>query len=337
MSFIFSVGSGVADSVFGKCQDAIRLMLEQRVESFEKKSMLGEFFNMGTTDNYSDVLTSMTAMNGFDPVGENGAYPADSMEEGYKKYMESMTWKDSFSISMEALEDSKLMDLRRKPANFLKGYYRTRESFGAAILGGAMSGKKVITFRGRKFDISAADGKAVFAVDHKPKVSGAVQSNLFADGFSVDALDRAEAAMQQFRGDNNELLGVAPTTIAIANDPALKRKVFAAVGADLDPNTANNGFNFQVGRWKIKIWNYLNQYVTGLNEPWMLIDDEFNEEVGGAVWLDRIPLHVTSKVNDSNDANTWYGRSRFNATFNDFRFACLGGITGGTELTTLKI
>jgi hypothetical protein len=43
-------------------------------------------------------------------------------------------------------------------------------------------------------------------------------------------------------------LGLVPDTIIIPNDAMLKKEVFAAIGADKDPNTANNGFNFQFGR-----------------------------------------------------------------------------------------
>ena len=336
MNIIFSEGSGLNDSVFGKCQAPIRMFLEKRGESFEQKSMLKEFFSMGKSDSYADMLSGMTAMNGFDPVGENGDYPADSMQEGYKKLLEQMTWKDSFSISQEMIEDGKLLDMKKKPAAFITGYHRTRETFGAALFGGAIAGKTTTTFRGKVFDLTGADGVSVFNTKHKPMIKGDVQSNLFSNGFSADALDRAEAAMHQFRGDNGEVLDVSPVTIAIPNDPVLKRLVFATIGADKDPDTANNGFNFQFGRWNVKIWNYLNQFVAKGVQPWMLIDDAYNEECGGAVWYDRIPLTIKSDISD-NDANVWKGRSRFNACFNDFRFACLGGIAGGTDLTTLKI
>lgn len=336
MNIIFSEGSGLNDSVFGKVQAPIKMFMEKRGEAFEQQSMLKEFFVMGKSDNFSDVFTGMTAMNGFKPVGENGEYPADSMQEGYRAILEYPEWKDSFAISQMMIEDAKTMDLKRKPAAFMNAYHRTRETFGAALFGGAISGKTKINYGGMTFDLTGADGSKLFATNHKPKVSGADQSNLFSNEFSVDALDRAEAAMHQFRGDNGEVLDVCPVTIAIPNIPELKRAVFAAIGADQDPNSANNGFNFQFGRWNVKIWNYLNQFVSAGVKPWMLIDDAYNEENCGAVWNDRVPLTVKSEIAD-NDANVWKGRARWGARFNDFRFACLGGIAGGTDLTTLKI
>ncbi len=332
MGNIFSFESHVADPVFGVCEAPIRSVLESRGEALEKKSMLGEFFSMETTENAMDAYISMTGMNGFEPVGENGAYPADFMEEGYRKIFVYETWKDSFAISKEAVDDGKIMDLKQKPTGFIKGWYRARENFGAAIYGGAINGQGAITFGRKKFDVLGADGLPLFHKAHKPKAKGATQANLFSDAFSVEALDMAEAAMQQFKGDNGELLDVAPTTIAIPNIPALKRKVFAAIGADKDPLTANNGFNFQFGRWRVKIWGYLNQFIAKGVEPWMLLDDDYIEAADGPKWIDREKLSIRSNLNDDNDANVWRGRCRFGAGFVDWRFACCGGIAAGAAL-----
>ena len=40
----FTEGSGVNDSVFGKCQAPIRMFIEKRGEAFEQMSMLKHLF-----------------------------------------------------------------------------------------------------------------------------------------------------------------------------------------------------------------------------------------------------------------------------------------------------
>ena len=332
MKIIFSEGSGLNDSVYGKCQAPIRMFLEKRGEQFEQQSVLKDLFLMGTSKNYGDLMTTMTAMSGFNPVGENGAYPSDGMQEGYKKMLVYDTWKDSFRVSAEIIEDSKLMDLKKQPAAFMTSYQRTRELFGAALYAGAIGCKKKVKYRGKEFDVSCADGGTLFATNHAPKVSGDNQSNLFSDAFSVDALGRMETRMHLFKGDNGEILDVAPDTILIPEDADLKKAVFAAIGADKDPVTANNAFNYQYGRWTVIVWSYLNQFLSSGKAPWGLMDSKYNQTYGGAVWNDRIQLSVRSTVDENTDANVWRGRSRFNATFNDWRFAAVGGVTGGTTL-----
>lgn len=332
MPITFSEGSGLNKSVFGNVQAPIRMFIEQHGELFEQQSVLKDLFLMGTSQNFGDTFTGMTAMEGMKPVGENGAYPSDSMQEGFSKFMQYVTWKDRFEISKEMIEDSKLLDLRKQPAAFMTAYGRTREKFGAALFAGAAGGKSKINFGGASFDATTADGKPLFSTAHQAKVKGANQSNCWSDPFSLKALNKAESAMHLFRGDNDNILDVAPDTIVIPEDADLKAAVFAAVGSDKDPITANNAFNYQCGRWTIICWSYLNQFLAAGAQPWILLDSTYNSTYGGAIWNDRVQLEMTSYVDTNTDANVWNGRARWNACFNDWRFAACGGMAGGTTL-----
>jgi len=328
----FTEGAGLQDSIFGKSQAPIRMFIEKRGEAFEQTSMIPELFSMEKSKHWGEKFTTMTAMDGFQPVGENGEYPVDGMQEGFDKFLEHMTWKNSFSLSREIVEDAKLMDLKKQPAGFVTSYYRTRERFAAALLGGAVAKATDVAFSGKRFDTRTADGKCLFATDHPSKLKKKTQSNQFADAFSNDVLAAMEVAMQDFRGDNDEILDVAPDTILIPNEYTLKRDVFAAIGADKDPNTANNGFNYTFGRWNVIVWPYLNQYITAGEKPFVMLDSKYNAEYGGAVWLDRTALEVKSRIDDGTDANVWSGYARFIAGFNDWRAFAVGGVAGGTTL-----
>lgn len=327
----FTEGSGLQDSIFGKSQEPIKMFLEKRGEAFEAQSMIPHLFNMGTSKHWGEKFTTMTAMNGFQPVGENGDYPIDGMQEGYSKFMEHMTWKNSFSLSREIVEDAKLMDLKKQPAAFVTSFYRTREKFGAALIGAALQGSTSVSFGGKTFATTGADAVCLFSASHPSKMGYANQSNVFSDAFSNDALMALEAAMQNARGDNDEILDVAPDTILIPNDYTLKKAVFAAIGADKDPATANNGFNYNFGRWNVIVWPYLNQFIASGTSPWVLLDSKYNDEYGSAVWLDRVNLEVRSEL-AGNDANVWKGYARFTAGFNDWRGYAAAGIAGANAL-----
>lgn len=329
---IFSEGSGLQDSIFGKSQEPIKMFIEKRAEAFEEKSMLPEIFNMDRSNHWAEKFATLTAMEGFQPVGENGAYPLDGMQEGYTKVLEHMTWKDSFSLSREIIDDAKLLNLKSRPQSFITAYYRTREKFGAALMGAALGKKTSMEFAGHKFDAAAADGQPLFSKSHPSKVKGGSQSNLFADAFSADALVALEERMQGFKGDSGELLDVLPTTIIIPNNYKLKQAVFSVIGAEKDPDVpGGNGANFVFGRWNVIVWNYLNQYVADGTAPWIVMDRQYNEDYGSAVWLDRVKLEVRSELAD-NDANVWKGYSRFIAGFNDWRGFAVGGVDGGDRL-----
>lgn len=333
----FSEGSGLQDSVFGKSQAPIRRFLEKRAEAFEDQAIYKEIFDINSSKQYAEKMTGMTAMGEFQAVGENGAYPVTGFQEGYSKILEHVTWKNSFSISREIMDDAKLMDLRKKPDAFIAGYHRTRELYAAALLGGAlMNAANTISFGGVKHDIRTADGSRLFAgnaTNHPSKVKGSVQANAYADAFSETALGKLETKMQNACDDDGNVLNLAPDTIIIPNDYTTKQKVFAVLGSDKVTGNGNNDFNFLFGRWNVIVWPYLNQFVSGSTAvPWVLMDSNYNKQVGSAVWFDRVPLEVRSAIDENTDANVWRGYSRFVAGFNDWRGFFAGGVNNGASL-----
>ena len=143
--------------------------------------------------------------------------------------------------------------------------------------------------------------------------------------------------MQNIKGDNGELLGVAPDTIWIPNDAALKDAVFSAVGADKEPTSGNNAFNYQFGRWNIIVDPYLTAALADMGKssekPFFLLDSKFIELNDGPIFQDRVPLEVKSIIDTNNDNNVWQGRARFGAGFVDWRFIAAGNMSTGTDLT----
>jgi hypothetical protein len=332
-NIIFSEASNLNDSVFGKSQAPIRFFLEKRGEAFEQESISKQVFNMETSSNALEKFASMTAMDGPQPVGENGAYPTDGFQESYSKTFEHMTWKNSFSISQEIIEDNKTLDLKGKPEQFISSHYRVREHFGAALMGGAViAAADTISFRGYSFSIVGADGDRLFSTSHTPKIAGGDQSNRYSNAFTATDLGKVETAMQLYKDDNGNILDVSPDTIIIPDLAALKAKVFAAVGSDKEPDTGNNAHNYHFGRWTVVVWPQLNQYITAGTSPWILMDSKYNNTYKGAVWLDRVSLTVRSEIDPSTDANIWKGRSRWSAGFVDWRPFAVGGIAGATAL-----
>lgn len=329
---IFGKMTGLNDSIYGKSEAPIKAFLEENVKAYTEKSFVETLFKMVDSDNYAEKFTSLTSMaQGFMPVGEGGAYPKDERQEGYDKVLEHETWKDSFTITQEMIEDSKILDLNRTGARgFIDAYMLTREKYGAAFLKGAISGTST-NFRGITIDCTCNDGLSLFSTAHT-SITGntGTQSNKFANTFSADNLGLVETAMQNFTDDNGDVLVVAPDTIVIDNNAAKKKAVFSAIGADKEPETANNGFNYQYGRWTIVVSPYLN----GIGDnTWFLYDSKYNDAYNGLLLCDRIPLTVTSYIDENTDNNVWKGRSRFVCGANDWREIAVAGIEGGTELS----
>ena len=331
---VFSKSSGLNDSVYGKSEAPIKAFLEDRVRAYEEGSLVNKLFKMVDSDNFGEKFGSMTSLaSGFQPVGEGGAYPQDEKQEGYSKFLENITWKDQFAITEEMIEDNKILDINRTGARgFIDQYHLTREKYAAQLLVGAVSGKTT-DFRGLKMDCTSNDGEALFSTAHPSKIDPSMtQSNKFAAEINAENLGKLETAMQNLMDDNGEILTVAPNTIVIPNDASLKQKVFEAIGSDQSPETSNNGFNYQYGRWTVIVNPYLNGLLKGTDKPYFLFDSNYNEAYNGLIFMDRIPLTMRSWIDENTGNNVWNGRARFVCGANDWREIAVGGVTGATAL-----
>ena len=328
---IFSEHANVNGSIYGEWQAPLKLFLESREQAYEKKSCLLEIYGNQESKHFAETYGGLTGFEPFEAVGENGAYPQQEVQEGYETVLKNETWKSSFAISEEMVEDDMVGVFRKKPEGFIKSYYTTRELHGACLLGAAMRGEKVATMGRKSFSALCHDGLPLFHMEHPAKIKGAKQSNAFSNPLTAENLGKVESQMQNVKDENGNILGIEPTTLVIPNIPALKKAAFEAVGSMQDPTTSNNAFNYQYGRWNIIVWTYLNQFVAADSAPWMLLDKEYSDMVGTLIWQNRTDLRVTSTIAE-NDANVWKGRARFKAGFNDWRGAACGGLSGGTTL-----
>jgi hypothetical protein len=66
--------------------------------------------------------------------------------------------------------------------------------------------------------------------------------------------------------------------------------------------------------------------------PYIILDSSYNQQNGGAVWIDRVPLEVRSAIDDNNDNNIWKGYARFMCGFNDWRAMAVGGVAGADTI-----
>ena len=328
---IFSKGSGVADSLYGKSQEPIRAVIQQGVEAFEEGSQIQNIFCMEKSRSFSERYVIETSLGDFQNVGENGAYPKTGMQEGFSKVIEPATWKSSFEVTQEMVEDAKHSKIKSRANIFTTSYGRTREKFAANLLAGGV-GKSVVSGTA-EYDTTSADGQPLFSTGH-PSVNkkAANQSNIFKGAFSSNVLDMMQEKMQDFTDDDGNLLNVAPDTIIVPNVGSLKRAVFAAVGSELDPESTRNALNFQMGLWNVIVWPYLPKNIGG--KPYfLLMDSKFKEDYLCLPFVERTPLTVRSDIDPNTDANVWRGRARFGAGFNNWRCVaiCGEGLTG-TEL-----
>ena len=257
-------------------------------------------------------------------------YPSNSGEiviTGYRVYPVT-------EMTQEMIEDAKIGKIKSRAKQFTTSYGRTREKYAAALIAAGIG--KTMEIKGHTYDVTCADKTPMFNAKHPSAIPGKkmTQSNLFKAAFSRKVLNKVQELMQKFTDDDGNLLNVMPDTIIIPNDGELKDLIYAAVGSELDPNTNNNAWNFQVGLWNVIVWNYLPATLNG--EPYFIVaDSKFLQDYMCIPFVDRVDLTVTSYIDENTDANVFKGRARFAAGFNNWRgmAICGAGFTEGTDLT----
>lgn len=326
---IISESSNVVNSLFGEVQGPLRVLLERENELWMNRegNIVEKIFVNFKIDTRSATLTGSTS---FAAAGENGAYPTGGIEEeGYAQTFIPETWKGSFAISMEMMEDKLDAVLRGQPVQFMDDYYRARHKFFWGLLGAALQNKDELELNGKRFGVKTKDGARLFSKTHAIAKTKKNQCNVFSNAFSQTNLGKVATEMQNLKNDNGEIVGIAPNAIIIPNLEAAKAEVFGVLGAYHDSGTpAGNKFNYQFGNWDVFVAPELNEYVSGDGFPWILADLNYNKRHYGAMEVERRGLLVRSEIAE-NDANVWKGNARFTGGFHDFRAFAAGGLSWG--------
>ena len=332
-NIVITEASGQLPALFGDIQEPLCSYIEHRAEIIEaEEKAMFKIFRQTKSTHFAEGYRYETEMDDMLPVGENGAYPTTGYQEGYPQTIYNETFKQSFAISQEAIEDNVLTTIQRKPEKLLRAYYRGRARLLARMIGEALQGHDSFVVNGRPFKTTCSDGQNVFSSSHPLKVKGGTQSNVYSDAFSASSLFAGMTAMQNQKDDNGNTLGISPDTILIGNNnPNLKKTVIEVVASMQSPGTANNDINPVFGNFEIVIAPYLNDFLGSLASPWILFDSKYNQDNDGNVYQDRVPLTIKSDVG-ANDENIWKARARYGVGFVDYRQMMAFGVTGANSL-----
>lgn len=350
MAIIFNIDEVLKQSAFNLLQDPFKMMFEGEVEAFERNSIINKVFTTLKLTSYQEEYRSRTKMQGFQPGADMEPAPLSDFDEGYRKVFRSVTWRNSFVVSKQAIEDNQMMQINADGMDFITGYGRTKEEFAAKMIAGALSGSA--TFGKYTFDctgIDTTDGsidgtKQVYFHKAHKTVAGAKkddgtavadQANKFHyachfnEDYGLDELAEiigmVDSKMNRFTDYNGHPVPFHPTTIILGSDYSFKSKLVAALAKKYNATVNDiNASEIQVGKWRI----ISSPYLDGMNgfKPtecaFIMLDPAMNAKNKGFVWTDRVPLEISSRYDDDNEANVWKGRSRFSAGFGDWRCAC---------------
>lgn len=341
MAIIFNIDEALSLSAFNVLQEPIKMMLDNQKEAFEKESLINKVFAMHTLDAYQEEYRTRTSMGNYEPGYDMEPAKLSDFKEGYSKIWKSTTWRNSFVISKQAVEDNQMMTISTDAMGFVKSYGRTREIFAFGMLAGALTGSYTqgkFTFDCRGMDTTdgSLEGtkQLFFTNDHRPPVTTGrteKQSNKFHCHVDLTApnahlkilniVGYVENQMINYTDYDGNPTPMAPTTLLVPNHYAFRNALLAGLKTQYTEVLGNNGLNMEFGKWTVLTTPYLNNLkgFSNADQAFIMIDPAANKENLGAVFIDRVPLEVSSWFDQPNEANVWKGRARYSAGFGDFR------------------
>ncbi|MDY0291941.1 MAG: hypothetical protein RBR02_06365 [Desulfuromonadaceae bacterium] len=341
MGVIINIDEALERSVFNILLKPYKVLLNKSVETFEKENVLNYIFKEMDTDRYQEEIRSRRKLGNFEPTTDMGKAKLDSFEEGYGKVFQWVTWKNSYVISKETMEDNQLMTINADTLGFLQGFARTKDTYGFKVLAAGLTGSfqwGTQTFKINSYDTTdgTIDGtkQVLFTNAHRPALSASSadnQSNKFYQTVAaadlteeklLEIVGKVEDAMSKYKDDDGNIVYVRPTVIVIPKHYKLRDLFERALNTKLTSKMGDNGINTEYGKWTLVESTTLSQQ-TGFaasNNAFLMIDPEYNKTWNGGLWFTRIPLTIRSYLDNATEAMVTEGRSRFSANFYDWKY-----------------
>jgi hypothetical protein len=332
---IISKISGLNNTAFGNVAAPIVQYLQEQDLAAKANSKVEAIFPVETSDGFGENYAGQTGLANFTPGGEGEAYSENDFQDNYDKtILNDVTWRNSFTVSLEMVEDVKMGKIKTAASGFVDSYHNTVEEYAGDFLTKAIATTQ--TFGGKTFNIAGGDGKSLFATDHPySKADARTQSNLYNAEFSYTNLSKIEAIASDMRDSIGRKINFKYDTIILPfsnqYDAVQLQTVLEALNADGNPNTADRAGNYHAGRWNIIYWNFLGSPagMTALKSWWMMADMNYIKKYKPFLLQKRKDLTVDSYVEQRTDTNVWKGRARMKAdTTNEYRgiLACIPGL-----------
>jgi hypothetical protein len=328
-----AIHSGLNDTLFGNYQYPLRQIIEQTAGTEESEAQLYNLFVKMSGQHAIEGFATRTALSAFEPRGELSPHAVDSVQDGFDKAVSYQNWGKKMIISEDMIKFA-INKLSFEGKQLTSAFYAGREQLAARYYAEALKGNGSFKLNKFSFDTTTADKRPLFDTGHPSAVKSTnTQSNAFSNAFSRTNLRLIANAMQHFKGDTDNLIGISPDTIVIPNSSNLENEVWEAIASPRSPEDNRNAFNSQYGTWNVIKSKYLDQYITPGTEPYILLDSKQLQKASSAVWLEWEPLHMRSTLDMETNSNIWYADAKYKGAFIDWRYCAAGGIAGATTLS----
>ena len=350
---IYSKSTGQNPAAIDNLETPIKMIIEHESQILTKAGGVAEkLFNIEKSNRFGETIVAESEFDVFKAASEGAAAERDTVKETYSKFIEHIQFMKEFVITAEMMEDAQYgiaADTKRRAEAFTRAYYKTMNKLCEHALINATSASSA--FAGATLDLTAPDSLPLFSSQHKisAEAGGTTLANYFYGNiFSTGASGSRKASVEAFEeslsalavklsgmlDENGEPLGYTADTIVLpGNRPIAENIAKKVVGTSYGLGGSYGDINVHYGNWNIVV---LPGWISDKDSV-MIMSSEANKALGGNMLFNRVPLTVTSWVDNHTGNYIWNGRCRFGVGFGSYKHILLAtdsadSVSGATKL-----
>lgn len=214
-----------------------------------------------------------------------GTIPYDDFKMQYRVSYTHREWVKGIKVERKLVDDDLYSIINKRPAQLSLVAKRTREKHGSTVFNNAFN---TTVFAG-------GDGLALCASAHTRVGTATTVSNAGSTALSATAVEATRLAMRQFTDETDNLLVAKGDTLLVP--PQLEETAWEIVNSNGKLGTADNDPNFNKGRYRVIVWDYLQD-----SNNWFMIDTRMSKMF--LKWFNRIPI----EFNKDKDFDTYIAK-----------------------------
>jgi len=229
----------------------------------------------------------------------DGTIPYDDFKQQFRTSYTHREWVKGIKIERKLVDDDLYSIINKRPASLALIAKRTMEKHGSSVFNNAFN---TSVFAG-------GDGLALADGAHTRIGTTTTQSNVGTTALSATAVEATRLLMRGFTDETDNLLIARGDLLLVP--PSLEETAWEIVNATGKMDTADNNPNFNKGKYKIIVWDYLSD-----SNNWFMIDSKMSKLF--LKWFNRIPTEFNKDKDFDTYVAKWSTYSRYSYGFSDW-------------------
>jgi phage major head subunit gpT-like protein len=236
-----------------------------------------------------------------DLVEFDGTISYDDFKSQYRTSYSHKEWVKGMKIERKLVDDDLYSIINKRPQQLALVAKRTQEKHSSSLFNNSF-GTSVF---------SGGDGLALCSSAHTFVGTDTTVSNYGTTALSATSVEATRLIMRAYTDETDNLLVARGDTLLVP--PSLEEQAWEIVNASGKMDTADNNPNFNKGKYKVIVWDYLAD-----SNNWFMLDSKFCKMY--LKWFNRIPVEFNKDKDFDTYISKWSVYQRYSYGFSDWTF-----------------